>query len=92
MKMELRVVKNAFKYVTIAFAILIMTIQLYLITTEISKNDLSMHSSFPKDIPNINYCEQSNMNSVSDLAVKSTIAFVAGCLFSEKKFIRFGVI
>lgn len=92
MKMDLRVVKNAFKYVSIALAILIMTIQFYLITTEINKKDLSVPAAFSKEVPKINYCEESNMIKVTELAVKSVMAFVAGCLFSEKKFIRFGVI
>ena len=92
MKMELRVVKNAFKYVTIALAILIMIIQFCLITTEITKTDLSVSSAFSIDIPKMNYCEESNMTKISDLAIKSVMAFVAGCLFSEKKFIRFGVL
>ena len=90
--MELRNVKNALKYITIALAILIMTIQFYLITTEITKKDLSVSVAFSKDIPKMNYCEESNMTKLSDLAFKSVMAFVAGCLFSEKKFIRFGVL
>lgn len=92
MKMELRVVKNAFKFVTIALAILIMIIQFYLIASEITKTETSVTPAFTKDIPKMNYCEESNMTKISELAVKSVMAFIAGCLFSEKKFIRFGVI
>jgi len=92
MKMELKVVKNAFKYVSIALAILIMITQFYLITTEISNKELIIPSAFSKDIPELNYCKVSNMAKITEIAVKSVMAFVAGCLLSEKKFIRFGVL
>lgn len=92
MKIEIKIVKNAFKYVTIALGILIMLVQFYYISQEFNKKDSGLAPIVIKETTKNEYCQESSMGRVTDLAVKSIMAFVAGCLFSEKKFIRAGVI
>jgi hypothetical protein len=92
MKIEIKFVKNALKYVTIALGIMIMIIQFYFISFEFNKKNLSNVPVDLKETSKPEYCEDSSLNKITDLAIKSVMAFVGGCLFSEKKFIRFGVI
>jgi hypothetical protein len=92
MKVEIKIVKNAFKYVTIALGILIMISLFHHIFQEYNKQDSGLIHIALKETTNNEYCHESSMIRITDLAVKSIMAFVAGCLFSEKKFIRAGVI
>ena len=92
MKIEINLVKNAFKYVSFALGILIMTIQFYFIALEFNKKDLNNVPVDLKETSKPEYCEESGINKITELAIKTVMAFVAGCLISEKKFIRFGII
>lgn len=92
MKIELKNVKNAFKYVSIALAIIIMVIQFYCISSEFNVKIHNLEPIVIKETSKLEYCEESGVNKFTDLAFKSIMAFFAGCLFSERKFIRVGII
>jgi len=92
MKLYIPGVKNALKYVTFAIAILIMIIQFYFISVEITNQELSLESLAIKENSKNEYCQESGLTKLRDLIFKSVMAFFAGCLLSEKKFIRIGII
>jgi len=92
MKIEVKNVKNAFKYISIALGILIMIILFYFTVLEFTNKELNLLPVVLNETSNSEFCQDSEFHKFTNLAAKSIMAFLFGCLLSEKKFIKFGII
>ena len=86
--------KYYLKYLTYALALLIMIIQLSIIFfgnkqfEEKSMESKNFYTFSTKE----EYCERKNSAKYVEYLAKCFLAFFSGCLISESRFLRFGVI
>jgi len=84
-------VKNQMKYMTILIALILFTSQIYMILIE--SNSLEMDEKKSTSIKdNENKCIDYYFNSLYIVVFKCSLAFLAGGLLSDMKFVLFGVI
>lgn len=106
MVFDRKCIKSSLKYASIVLGFIIMTGVFYLSITEVTQKELITINNPSSKILNTNIVEEFSIDTnpencneenlqyqyIPDLIVKSALAFLAGCIISEKKFFRFGII
>jgi hypothetical protein len=80
------------KFSIYALAIIIMITQALTIFFENKNNYNNYDLNFSSFATKEEYCQRKNSGKNIDYIAKCFLAFVSGCLISESKFLRFGVI
>jgi len=92
-KMNRSLMKSYLKYFTYTLAIIILIIQLY---TIFSEDEKSQNKNLDKNIfensSRAEYCERKNKTKYAEYLAKCFMAFFSGCLLSEMRFLRTGII
>ena len=92
-KMNKSLLKNYLKYFTYALAIILLIIQ---ITTLFTEDEKSLNKNNNKNIfensTKEEYCQRKNSAKYLEYLAKCAMAFFSGCLLSESRFLRTGVI
>lgn len=86
-----KAIKNSIKLFSIIVAITILVAQAYIIINESSFSN--NNSKIPFDaITKAKYCEDKRLSKYTDALFKCFFAFISGCLLSEIKFLKTGII
>ena len=91
--MNKSLIKYYLKYTTYALAMLILTIQVLIIFSEDTKfQDKNFNKNLFDTSSSSEYCLRKNKTKYAEYLAKCFMAFFSGCLLSEMRFLRTGVI
>lgn len=86
-----RIIKNSVKYTSIILTLTILFAQVYIIINERSfTHDNNIKITF-ESINKAKYCEDKRFTKYYDASLKCFFAFFWGCLLSEMKFLKSGI-
>jgi len=87
-----QVIKTSIVFSSIALAFIVLLAQVYIIMKESPLEKKDSKKIFLDIISKAKYCEERKFNKYTDILVKCALAFVSGCLLSEMKFLKTGII
>lgn len=89
-KMNRSLMKSYLKYLTYTIAVLLLIIQIISIFSEEKNNSKLLIKE--NILSKSEYCERINKGKYIEYLAKCFIAFFSGCLLSESRFLRTGII
>lgn len=87
-----QVIKTSIIFSSIALALIVLTAQIYIIMNESPLMKKDSKKIFLDIISKAKYCEDQKFNKYTDVLIKCALAFLSGCLLSEMKFLKSGII
>ena len=87
-------IKYYLKYSIYSLAIIILIIQVFTLFFEDEQinGEKFSNKNILKFTTKAEYCERKNSTKYAEYLAKCFLAFISGCLISESKFLRFGVL
>lgn len=87
-----QVIKTSIIFSSIALALIVLLAQVYIIMNESPLEKKDSKKIFLDTISKAKYCEDQKFNKYTDVLIKCALAFLSGCLLSEMKFLKSGII
>lgn len=87
-----QIIKSSIIFTSIALALTILFTQVYIIINEDSITKLDKKDIFLDALSKAKYCQEKKFNKYTDVLIKCALAFFGGCLISEMKFLKTGII
>jgi len=87
-----QILKSSIIFTSIALTLTLLFTQLYFIINEDSISNLDKKNIFLDALSKAKYCQEKKFNKYTDVLIKCALAFFTGCLISEMKFLKTGII
>ena len=92
-KINRSLMKSYLKYFTITLAMILLIIQVITIFTEDEKlQNKNLNTNIFDNSTRAEFCERKNKAKYAEYLAKCFMAFFSGCLLSEMRFLRTGII
>lgn len=94
MRINRNIIKISLKLITVVLALVLLLIQVYYIffEEEILFTNKLVHGNTVNNMAEAQYCEEFNKTKYLEILFKCLLAFSSGCLLSEMRFIKTGVL
>jgi hypothetical protein len=87
-----RLIKSLLIFSAIALTITILLALVYIIMNESPLSKYENKNLFLDSILKAKYCESKKFSKYTEVLIKCGVAFLSGCLLSEMKFLKSGII